>query len=50
MPHTDRQLQTCVCPAGDLLRDEVESGSELGKQCDKTMKEGGLVDQEVSSN
>lgn len=34
-------------PAGDLLRDEVDNGSELGKKCDKLMKEGQLVPEEV---
>jgi adenylate kinase family enzyme len=34
--------------AGDLLRDEVKSGSELGKQCEAIMKEGKLVPMEVS--
>jgi adenylate kinase family enzyme len=34
--------------AGDLLRAEVDSGSELGKQCQEIMKEGGLVPMEVS--
>jgi adenylate kinase family enzyme len=33
--------------AGDLLRDEVKSGSELGKQCEVIMKEGKLVPMEV---
>jgi adenylate kinase (isozyme 1 subfamily) len=33
--------------AGDLLRDEVKSGSEVGKQCEQIMKEGKLVPQEV---
>ncbi|WIA23697.1 hypothetical protein OEZ85_000388 [Tetradesmus obliquus] len=33
--------------AGDLLRDEVKSGSELGKQCEAIMKEGKLVPMEV---
>ncbi len=33
--------------AGDLLRDEVKSGSELGKECETTMKEGKLVPMEV---
>jgi adenylate kinase family enzyme len=35
--------------AGDLLRDEVKSGSELGKQCEAIMKEGKLVPMEVSN-
>jgi len=35
--------------AGDLLRAEVDSGSELGKQCQDIMKEGKLVPQEVSA-
>ena len=33
--------------AGDLLRDEVKSGSELGQQLESTMKEGKLVPSEV---
>lgn len=33
--------------AGDLLRDEVASGSALGKECEATMKEGKLVPMEV---
>lgn len=28
---------------GDLLRDEVQSGSERGQEASKIMKEGGLV-------
>mmetsp|Transcript_8209 Transcript_8209/g.23570 ORF Transcript_8209/g.23570 Transcript_8209/m.23570 type:complete len:1068 (-) Transcript_8209:65-3268(-) len=34
--------------AGDLLRDEVASGSEMGKECEKLMKEGKLVPVEVT--
>ncbi len=33
--------------AGDLLRDEVKSGSQLGQQCEAIMKEGKLVPMEV---
>jgi adenylate kinase family enzyme len=33
--------------AGDLLRDEVQSGSALGQECHAIMKEGKLVPQEV---
>eukprot|EP00877_Chromochloris_zofingiensis_P005326 jgi/Chrzof1/14795/Cz09g16140.t1 len=33
--------------AGDLLRDEVKSGSDLGKQCEQIMKKGKLVPMEV---
>lgn len=40
-------LALLVSAAGDLLRDEVESGSELGRCCDEMMKEGTLVPQEV---
>jgi len=32
---------------GDLLRDEVKAGTELGKTCEALMKEGKLVPQEV---
>jgi adenylate kinase/UMP-CMP kinase len=35
--------------AGDLLRDEVKSGSQVGKQCESIMKEGKLVPMEVST-
>ena len=34
--------------AGDLLRAEVASGSELGQQCQEIMKEGQLVPTEVT--
>jgi hypothetical protein len=34
--------------AGDLLRDEVKSGSAVGQQCEQIMKEGKLVPMEVS--
>jgi hypothetical protein len=33
--------------AGDLLRDEVKSGSALGQECEQIMKEGKLVPMEV---
>jgi adenylate kinase/UMP-CMP kinase len=33
--------------AGDLLRDEVKSGSKVGTQCEAIMKEGKLVPMEV---
>jgi adenylate kinase len=33
--------------AGDLLRDEVKSGSDVGKKCEAIMKEGKLVPMEV---
>ena len=36
--------------AGDLLREEVKSGSETGQQLESVMKEGKLVPQEVSRN
>jgi adenylate kinase family enzyme len=39
----------CHLSAGDLLRAEVDSGSELGQQCQDIMKEGKLVPQEVRS-
>jgi cytidylate kinase len=35
--------------AGDLLRDEVKSGSQVGTQCEAIMKEGKLVPMEVST-
>eukprot|EP00879_Flechtneria_rotunda_P010196 GHRR01010659.1.p1 GENE.GHRR01010659.1~~GHRR01010659.1.p1 ORF type:complete len:366 (+),score=147.50 GHRR01010659.1:558-1655(+) len=34
--------------AGDLLREEVKSGSVVGKQCEQIMKEGKLVPMEVT--
>eukprot|EP00955_Chlamydomonas_euryale_P064802 359079-Chlamydomonas_euryale.AAC.6 len=34
--------------AGDLLREEVASGSEAGKKCETLMKEGKLVPQSVT--
>jgi hypothetical protein len=33
--------------AGDLLREEVRSGSAVGKQCEQIMREGKLVPMEV---
>ena len=33
--------------AGDLLRDEVASGSPIGQQCECIMREGQLVPMEV---
>ena len=33
---------------GDLLRDEVKSGSPIGKQCEALMKEGKLVPMDVT--
>lgn len=36
--------------SGDLLRDEVKSGSELGTALDAFMKEGNLVPSEVSTS
>ena len=35
--------------AGDLLREEVKSGSATGQQLESVMKEGKLVPQEVST-
>lgn len=34
--------------AGDLLRDEVKKGTNVGKNCEKLMKEGLLVPVEVT--
>lgn len=34
--------------AGDLLRAEVASGSDVGKQCSEIMKEGKLVPLEIT--
>ncbi len=36
--------------AGDLLREEVKSGSATGQQLESVMKEGKLVPQEVSTD
>lgn len=33
---------------GDLLREEVASGSEIGQQLDALMKEGKIVSQEIT--
>ncbi|GBG58832.1 hypothetical protein CBR_g232 [Chara braunii] len=35
---------------GDLLRDEVQRGTDIGKSCDTIMKEGKLVPTEMSLN
>lgn len=34
-------------PAGDLLRQEVESGSEVAEQLKQIMREGGLVSDDL---
>ncbi len=41
------QYGHCHLSAGDLLRDEVKSGSAVGKECEQIMKEGKLVPMEV---
>jgi len=34
--------------AGDLLRDEVKNGTEIGRECEQLMKDGKLVPVEVT--
>merc|ERR1712232_1529063 len=45
-----KQCGTPQLSTGDLLRAEVDSGSELGKEVDTLMKTGGLVSDEIVIN
>lgn len=40
----------CHLATGDMLRDQVSQGTELGKQAKKIMDQGGLVSDEIMIN
>jgi adenylate kinase len=44
---TSRNFHMEHLSTGNLLRDEVAEGSELGKQVERIMKAGGLVSDEI---
>lgn len=51
-PKILQRFNNCVChlATGDMLREQVSQGTDLGKQAKKIMDQGGLVSDDIMIN